>query len=277
MGYITADGDEVGKADAEWAQDKMKSFAGKYSAILPKRIRSAMASTSELGAVKGLRSANIAVATATGKETKIESWDVKKADTILTDDTPDGRETLLKYFNKVEKQIATEVAGRKADIAAIRVQMANNAKKAHDDLMAAMEHTAKTFNKQEALNNARNTATIKRSKKTRDIMAKNKKEYQNNLHMAVLNQQRALAALNSATNAKIKKTNANIAANAAQIKANALKARKDLDNAMDNFDKKMFNIGKEAQEGRSRLVALSKSMDKKVRAMVTLKIKGATA
>jgi len=297
--YITADGDEVVKADAEWAQDHMKSFAGKYSAILPKRIRSAMASTSELGSVKGLRSANIAVATATGKETKIESWDVKKADTILTDDTPDGRMTLLKYFNKVEKQIATEVAGRKADIAAIRVQMAKNmaynakaratmrknllhkmainAKKAHDDLMAAMERTAKTFNKQEALNNARNTATIKRSKKTRDIMAKNKKEYQHNLHMAVLNQQRALAALNSATNKRISQTNKNIAANAAQIKINARKARKDLESAMGRFDKNMLAVTKEAAAGRSKLAATAKAMDRRFRAMVDNKIKGIVA
>merc|ERR1711981_1506617 len=297
--YITADGDEVVKADAEWAQDKMKSFAGKYSAILPKRIRSAMASTSELGAVKGLRSANIAVATATGKETKIESWDVKKADTILTDDTPDGRETLLKYFNKVEKQIATEVAGRKADIAAIRVQMAKNmaynakaratmrknllhkmainAKKAHDDLMAAMERTAKTFNKQEALNNARNTATIKRSKKTREIMAKNKKEYQHNLHMAVLNQQRALAALNSATNKRIRQTNRHIAANAAQIKINARKACKDLEHAMNRFDKNMNQVTAEAKAGRNKLARQSAAMNKRVRAMVGNKIRGIAA
>merc|ERR1712054_551921 len=55
----------------------------------------------------------------------IESVDVKKAGMIVTN-TPDGRMRLLKYLNKVEKQIAKESAGRRADIAAIRAHMARN-------------------------------------------------------------------------------------------------------------------------------------------------------
>merc|ERR1719498_1641420 len=94
--------------------------------------------------------------------------------------------------------------------------------------------------------------------------------------MAVLNQQRALAALDSATNARIKKTNQHIAANAAQIKANAIKARKDLDNAMDRFDKKMYNVNEEAKKGRSKLAADAAAMVK-VRAMINGKIKKQTA
>merc|ERR1712054_715192 len=47
----------------------------------------------------------------------IESVDVKKAGMIVTN-TPDGRMRLLKYLNKVEKQIAKESAGRRADVAA---------------------------------------------------------------------------------------------------------------------------------------------------------------
>merc|ERR1719305_126707 len=46
---------------------------------------------------------------------------------------------------------------------------------------------------------------------------------------------------------------------------------------MDNFDKKMLSYKQEAEKGRSKLAATAATMDKKVRAMVTLKIKKATA
>merc|ERR1712093_529225 len=288
--YVTADGaDEADMVKAEW----------KYHNIIPKVHRSAMAKTSELGAAKGLRSANIAKATATGHEIKIESWDVKKAGRILTDDTPDGRMRLIKYFNKVERQIAREVAGRKADIAAIRTQMAKNmaynkkardamrkdllarmavnAKHAKDALDAQMRWTARTFAHQAAVANRRNKATLARSRKTREIMRKNKRANQHQLHMAVLNQQRALSALDSATNAKIHRTNKNIAANAAQIKINARKARKDLEHAMNNFNKKMYAVTLHARQARSKLSAEMKSNDRKVRAMVGNKIAQITA
>merc|ERR1712093_240662 len=288
--YVTADGaDEADMGKAEW----------KYHNIIPKVHRSAMAKTSELGAVKGLRSANIAKATASGHEIKIESWDVKKAGRILTDDTPDGRMRLIKYFYKVERQIAREVAGRKADIAAIRTQMAKNmaynkkardnmrkdllarmavnAKRAKDALDAQMRWTARTFAHQAAVANRRNKATLARSRKTREIMRKNKRANQHQLHMAVLNQQRALSALDSATNAKIRQTNKHIAANAAQIKINARKARKDLEHAMGRFDKNMLAVTNEAKAGRSKLLATSKAMDRKFRAMVDNKVKGIVA
>merc|ERR1712205_218910 len=288
--YVTADGaDEADMVKAEW----------KYHNIIPKVHRSAMAKTSELGAVKGLRSANIAKATATGHEIKIESWDVKKAGRILTDDTPDGRMRLIKYFYKVERQIAHEVAGRKADIAAIRTQMAKNmaynkkardamrkdllarmavnAKRAKDALDAQMRWTARTFAHQAAVANRRNKATLARSKKTREIMRKNKRHNAHQLHMAVLNQQRALAALDSATNAKIRQTNAHIAANAAQIKINARKARKDLEHAMNRFDKNMNQVTAEAKAGRNKLARQSAAMNKRVRAMVGNKIRGIAA
>merc|ERR1711959_656742 len=288
--YVTADGaDEADMVKAEW----------KYHNIIPKVHRSAMAKTSELGAVKGLRSANIAKATATGHEIKIESWDVKKAGRILTDDTPDGRMRLIKYFNKVERQIAHEVAGRKADIAAIRTQMAKNmaynkkardnmrkdllarmavnAKRAKDALDAQMRWTARTFAHQAAIANARNKATLARSAKTREIMRKNKRQNQHQLHMAVLNQQRALSALDSATNSKIRQTYAHIAANAAQIKINARKARKDLEHAMNRFDKNMNQVTAEAKAGRNKLARQSAAMNKRVRAMVGNKIRGIAA
>merc|ERR1711998_403775 len=199
----------------------------------------------------------------------------------------------------VEAQIAKEVAGRKADIAAMHAQMAKNfaynqaarakmkknllhkmainAKKAHDDLTAAMRVVQATFAKQAALDSKRNAATIKRSAKTREIMRKNKHEAAHNLKMAVLSQQRALSALASATNARIAKTNKHIAANAAQIKENAKKARKDLESAMGRFDKKMANVSEEAKKGRSKLAAQAATQDKKFRQWANNKIKTITA
>merc|ERR1711871_79685 len=292
--YVTADG-----AESVLVESYGADLAHKYVDIKHVDKHSAMAGTSELGAVKGLRSANVAQATATGTELKVESVDVKKVGVIYTDDTPDGKTKLMDYFKKVEKQIATEVAGRKADIASIRTQMAKNraynakarasmkhmlltrmaanAKKAKADLDKQMRITARNFAKAAALENKRQRATMRRAKKTREIMRKNKKENAHNLHMAVLNQQRALAALDSATNARIKKTNQHIAANAAQIKTNAIKARKDLDAAMDRFDKKMYNVNEEAKKGRSKLASDAAAMDKKVRAMINGKIKKQTA
>merc|ERR1711998_612987 len=97
-----------------------------------------------------------------------------------TDDTPDGRVKLLDYFQKVEKQIATEVAGRKTDIENIRIQMAKNraynakarskmkkmllarmavnAKRAKDDLDHQMHIVATEFAAAAKLENERNKA-----------------------------------------------------------------------------------------------------------------------
>merc|ERR1712072_1646125 len=94
-----------------------------------------------------------------------------------------------------------------------------------------------------------------------------------NLKLAVLNQQRALSVLASATNAKIKQTNKHIAANAAQIKENAKKARKDLEKAMNRFDHKMANVGEQAKKGRSKLAAQAAAQDKAFRNMANNKIK----
>merc|ERR1711966_602220 len=143
-------------------------------------------------------------------------------------------------------------------------RMAANAKKAKADLDKQMRITAHNFAQAAALENKRQRITMRRAKKTREIMRKNKKENAHNLHMAVLNQQRALSALDSATNEKIHQTQKNIAINGAQIKTNALKARKDLDEAMSNFDKKMFQVTAEAKKARNGLSVLARQMDKKV-------------
>merc|ERR1712164_34003 len=224
----------------------------------------------------------------------IESVDVKKAGMIVTN-TPDGRMRLLKYLNKVEKQIAMESAGRRADVAAIRAHMARNfafnqaaratmkkqllakmainAKAAKDSLDRNMRRVQRQFAAHAELANKRNKATIARSNKTREIMRKNKREAANNPKLAVQNQQRALSALASATNAKIKQTNKHIAANAAQIKENAKKARKDLDKAMNRFDNKMRDIHNQALAARSKLVAQANAQDAKFRAYANNRIK----
>merc|ERR1740138_98121 len=235
----------------------------------------------------------------------IESVDVKKTGLLYTKtpDTlkhgPEGRERLLTFLDKVEANIAKEVESRKEDIAAIRAQMAKNmaynaearatmkkmllakmavnAKKAKDDLAEAMRQTQAKFAAVARLENKRQRQTIRRSKKTREIMRKNKAEGAKNLAMAVANQQRALATLASATNARIKKSNKAIAANAAQIKENAKKARKDLESAMNRFDHKMANVNEEAKKGRSKLAAQAADQDKKFREWANNKIKAIAA
>jgi len=235
----------------------------------------------------------------------VQSTDVMKTGLLYTKtpDTikngPEGRERLLCFLDKIEANIAKEVEERKADITAIRAQMAKNmqfnmearkkmksmllakmavnAKKAKDDLAAAMRKTQSQFAAAASLENKRWRKNNKRFKKTREIMKKNKKEAGKQLKMATANQQRALATLASATNARIKQTNKHIAENAAQIKENAKKAREDLDNAMGAFNAKMANVQEEAKKGRSKLAAQAAEQDKKFRTYANNRIKAITA
>jgi len=235
----------------------------------------------------------------------IQSDDVAKAGMILTT-TPDtlkkgddGRERLLDFFNKVEENIATEVQSRKADIAAIRAQMAKNmelnlaarkkmktllmqkmaqnAKIAKDNLNTAMRQTQRKFAAVAAAENKRHKEDIKRFRATRALMRKNKKEAQKSLEAATLNQQRSLAALDQATNAHIKSTNKHIAQNAADMKSNAKKAAQQLQSQMDAFDNKMANVKEEAKKGRSKLAQQAATQDKKFREYANNKVKEATA
>merc|ERR1712164_211946 len=128
-----------------------------------------------------------------------------------------------------------------------------------------------------ALENSRNAATMKRAAQTRALMRKNKAEAAKALAHAVLNHQRQLAALDQATNAKIKQTNKHIAANAAQIKENAKKARRDLDKAMSRFDNKMRNIHNQALAARSKLVAQANAQDAKFRNYANNRIRAIVA
>jgi hypothetical protein len=128
----------------------------------------------------------------------VQSDDVLKTARLITK-TPDtlrkgkeGRERLLTFLDKVEANIAKEVESRKADIAAIRQQMAKNmelnaaarkkmrtmllakmaanAKIAKDDLRAAMRRAQKAFAEAAATESRRNKETRARSRKTREIM-----------------------------------------------------------------------------------------------------------
>jgi len=235
----------------------------------------------------------------------IESTDVKKAGYIYTRTPttlkkgPEGRQRLLTYFESVEGAIANEVAARKTNIAAIRAQMAKNlelnavarkkmksslmkkmaanAKIAKDDLAREMRLVQGQFAGMASVENKRNRADIKRFRKTRAIMRKNKAEATQKLKVKTLAQQRALSALDESTNAKITKTNKHIAANAAQMSANAKKARAALDKQMNEFNDKMNLVTNAANAGNSRLVEQAKLQDKKFRKFAADAVSAATA
>merc|ERR1711970_1257047 len=233
-----------------------------------------------------------------GGPTSVDSEDVEKAGTVITN-TPDGRMRLIDYLTNVEKEIAAESAARKRDVKAVREQMARNfafnkqaraklkkfllakmaanAKKAKDDLATSMREVQQKFAASAELQNKREKSNVGRSKALRKTIRKNKKEAANNLHKAVLTQQRAMAALSSAVNARIDQTNKHVAINAAQIKENAKKAREELDAAVTKFDKKVANAREEAAQGRSKLAAQLESQDKSLRQWANNKLKRVAA
>merc|ERR1711998_401425 len=229
-----------------------------------------------------------------GGPTSVSSEDVEKVGTVFTN-TPDGRMRLTDYLTNVEKEIAAEEAARKRDVSAVRAQMARNfafnkaarsklkkallhkmavnAKKCKDDLHKGMVFVQGKFAAMAKLQNERNKANIARSKHIRAVVEANKKEAKKNLETQVLTQQRAMATLASAVNARIAKTNKHVAINAAQIKENAKKAREELDKAVAIFDKKAANARAEAAAGRSKLAAQLEAQDKSIRQWANNKMK----
>merc|ERR1719181_1095291 len=123
------------------------------------------------------------------------------------------------------------------------------------------------------MQNKRNKANIRRSRKLRKTVRKNKAEAKKHLETAVVTQQRAMAALASATNARIDHTNKHVAINAAQIKANAKKAADELAEAVGIFDKKVANARAEAAAGRGKLAAQLEAQDKSIRQWANNKLK----
>jgi len=122
------------------------------------------------------------------------------------------------------RNFAFNAAARSKLQKAMLHKMAVNAKKAKDDLDHSMRFVQAKFASAAKLQNTRNTANIARSKAIREVISKNKAEARKHLESSVATQQRAMAALASATNARISKTNKHVAVNAAQIKENAKKA-----------------------------------------------------
>merc|ERR1712022_20583 len=239
---------------------------------------------------------------ATGAEfdagTSVGSTDVLKAGQIYTE-TPEGRMRLMDYFNNVEKKIADEITNRKADIAAVRAQMARdfafnaaaraklkkdmltkmavNAKIARDNLDREMRKTQEHFAKNAAFNNRRYKASLKRDKQTKKLIEQDKRRAAKQLKLAVTSWQKNTNAWASATNARIDQMNAHVAANAAQIKENAKKARKDLEVAMGEWDHKVATFRTESATARNKLSEQFKAQDKATRAWASNKIKGMVA
>lgn len=223
-----------------------------------------------------------------------ESTDVGKMGIILTE-TPDGKDRLLNYLEKVERMIATEVAGRKTDIQNIRshmaknmefnakarkamrtnimAKMAANAKIAKDALNKSMRQTQEKFAKNAQAANKRHKADIKQFKATRLLMRQNKKAAQEALRVATENQARALSALASSTDAHISQTNKHIAQNAMNIQEAAKTAQTHLDDAMNKFNDKMAKVGADAKAGRSKLMAQAATQDKKFRTWANNKVR----
>merc|ERR1711871_890977 len=230
--------------------------------------------------------------------TSVGSTDVLKAGQIYTE-TPEGRMRLMDYFNNVEKKIADEITNRKADIAAVRAQMARdfafnaaaraklkkemltkmavNAKIARDNLDREMRKTQEHFAKNAAFNNRRYKASLKRDKKTKELIEQDKRRAAKQLKLALTSWQKNTNALAAATNARIDQMNAHVAANAAAIKENAKKARKDLEVAMGEWDHKVATFRTESATARNKLSEQFKAQDKATRAWANNKIKGMVA
>merc|ERR1712054_2687 len=187
----------------------------------------------------------------------VASTDVQKAGTIVTN-TPDGRMRLTDYLQNVEKEIHAEESARKRDISAVRAQMdrnfafnqaarkklkralltkmAANARRARHDLARSMRYVQHRFARAAKLANRRNAINIRRNKIILARVAKDKARAAHQLRVAVFAQQRSMAALRSATNARI-----------AQTKENAKVARKALANAVAKYDRKVAGARELAQ------------------------------
>merc|ERR1711959_333464 len=230
--------------------------------------------------------------------TSVASTDTLKAGTIYTE-TPDGRMRLMDYFNNVEKEISAEVSNRKADISAVRAeiardfmfnakaryklrkqmlkQIAKNAAIAKRNFNIAMRRTQEKFAKKASLDNRRQAATNARNKKTYAIIEADRRSNAKNLRLAVSAWQKTTAAWASATNAKITRANRHVAANAAQIIENAKKARQDLQNAMGSWNHKIARFAAGEKAANSKLGRQFKAQNKATRAWATNKINAMVA
>merc|ERR1712054_410619 len=220
--YITADGNDV-------ADETVK-----YTDIMPyiQQSKMAKADNSAYGA------GTVVSANPTMKSfTRVESYDAKKAGTIITQTTAKGREVLAHYFKRLEAKIAAEVAARKYDINQLKTKMAKNM----ELNAAARKKMKKAISKQMAVN--AKIAKDALDKKMAQVAVQFAKtaEFENKRYKH--NQERSA------------------------------KTREDLDHAMHKFDKNMLLMTAEAKAGRNALARQAATMDKKVRAMIDGKIK----
>ena len=224
----------------------------------------------------------------------VNSKDIQKAGQIYTN-TPDGRMRLKDYFRNVEMEISQEESERKADVEAVKNQMARNfafnqnarkkmkkmllakmaenAKKCHDDLETSMAHVQAEFAKAAKLQNERNDANKARTRALKAEAEKNKQEAKKNLQTAVVAQQKAMAALKSQVNEHIDQTDKAVAKNAAQIKDNAKAAADALSAAVSKFDKKVATAREDAAKGRAGLATQLQDQDKSIRQYANDKLK----
>merc|ERR1712054_557279 len=230
--------------------------------------------------------------------TSVDSTDVLKAGQIYTE-TPNGRMRLMDYFNGVERRIASELANRRADVASVRAQMARdfafnaaarsklkrnmlhkmavNAKTCRDNLNTAMRRTQEKFAKKARLANRRWWATMKRDRKTINMINRDSREAARNLRMSVSTWQRATSAWAAATNARINKMNRHVAANSVQIKENAKKAQKDLEKTMRHWNYKVNSFKRSSKNAQSKLRAQFRAQDKAQRAWANNRISSLVA
>jgi histone H1/5 len=269
--YITADAGDAVDGEAVLAGHSFTSFTKKTT------------SKDAPPAVHGI-----------GGPSSVDSTDVQKAGQVFTN-TPDGRMRLTDYLSNVEKEIAAEAAARKRDVANVRAQMdrnmafnekaraalkkallirmKKNEKKTKSDLHKAMRWTQMKFHKAAELSNKREKINAQRSKMIRKKVAADKRHAAAQLKHQVLAQQRAMAALASSINARIKRTNKHVAMNAAQIKSNAIAAQKALEKAVSIYDRKAADAKNLAAKGRSKLAAQLRAQGKATRQWANNKLK----
>merc|ERR1711959_882754 len=152
-------------------------------------------------------------------------------------------------------------------------RMKKNEKKTKSDLHKAMRWTQMKFHKAAELSNKREKINAERSKMIRKKIAADKRHAAAQLRHLVLAQQRAMAALASSINARIKRTNKHVAMNAAQIKSNAIAAQKALEKAVSIYDRKAADAKNLAAKGRSKLAAQLRAQGKATRQWAKNKLK----
>merc|ERR1711988_818998 len=141
----------------------------------------------------------------------------------------------------MDRNMAFNAAARSRLEKLLRHKMKRNAMIAAHNLKRAMRFVQGRFAYYAAVSNKREKLNAAKQVALRKQIAKDKKDAEANLDNAVQVQQKAMAALKTATNARITQTNKHVSANAAQIKSNAEAARKALDSAVHEFDKKAEN------------------------------------